>query len=359
MLDGISLHYFEKRDGDHLGTIPLAAAQIGRQHKNQDSGDKAYRHAFLIIEDDKRKSGSPPRHVLCAESDADRDSWVQALVRAVRGEFIERTASATSSSRPPSTFKDPIPDAPRPSTSSSIRSDIAKGPEIPRRQQSKDNVSQPLSAQPLSNVSRDDSNAKLFDKGVAPMLINAREDRKPSVEMDRAAPSITTANIVNHNLAMISSASAPADVSGRSSSLSVPLELSTTASKTSNDPEHLPSPSTTPIKNPRRQSMMPLKSGAAMEALKGAPPPRAPPLQTSLQPTREIPDSPDRDQNRIQRDLISGPTGGAPIPAGFRFGAIKDQAEQDKERKHKSMRLWGFGKQGEQEFVDFDESIDS
>jgi RalA-binding protein 1 len=46
---------------------------------------------------------------------------------------------------------------------------------------------------------------------------------------------------------------------------------------------------------------------------------------------------------RITRDMISGPSNGTPLPAGFRFG--KDS--NDRERKAKSMRLWGFGGKGE------------
>lgn len=42
---------------------------------------------------------------------------------------------------------------------------------------------------------------------------------------------------------------------------------------------------------------------------------------------------------RITRDMISGPSNGTPLPAGFKFG--KDT--NDRERKAKSIRLWGFG----------------
>ena len=49
---------------------------------------------------------------------------------------------------------------------------------------------------------------------------------------------------------------------------------------------------------------------------------------------------------RIQASKISGPQGGAPIPAGFKFGAKDEMPERD--RKAKSGRWgFGFGKMGE------------
>jgi len=58
--------------------------------------ENAYRHAFLIIEAKKGPSGSSIRHVLCAPSDADRDAWVDVLVRYVAGSFDDSYASGSS-----------------------------------------------------------------------------------------------------------------------------------------------------------------------------------------------------------------------------------------------------------------------
>lgn len=95
ILDSPELRYFESPGGAHLGTIKLINARIGSQ-KNEDVGggelDDQYRHAFLIQEPKKKDSTTYVRHVLCAESDIDRDLWVQALVR--------YTGSATSASAP-------------------------------------------------------------------------------------------------------------------------------------------------------------------------------------------------------------------------------------------------------------------
>ncbi|KAG0251009.1 hypothetical protein DFQ27_009041, partial [Actinomortierella ambigua] len=84
------------KDGHHLGSIALTNAQIGRQ-QNQDGGQNdsnfndpnSYRHAFLILEpkkgttivDAKRSNSNVTRHVLCAETDEERDEWVEALIR--------------------------------------------------------------------------------------------------------------------------------------------------------------------------------------------------------------------------------------------------------------------------------------
>ncbi len=78
-----------QRGGQQIGSIVIQGAQIGRQQKSatSDMDDNSYRHAFLILE--KRNPGAPSdsaqlvRHVLCAESDADRDDWVDVLVRAI------------------------------------------------------------------------------------------------------------------------------------------------------------------------------------------------------------------------------------------------------------------------------------
>lgn len=92
VLDGPHLKYYETPGGAHLGTIKLQKAQIGKQahHANEGSaaqganaedGDNQYRHAFLILEPKKKDPNSLTKHVLCAESDRERDQWVDALIR--------------------------------------------------------------------------------------------------------------------------------------------------------------------------------------------------------------------------------------------------------------------------------------
>lgn len=90
----------------------MTHAQIGRQQsqeKSQDvSGDSSkdnssdpnsYRHAFLILEpkkgqtvvDAKKNPNNVIRHVLCAETDLERDGWVEALLVHVGKENSENT----------------------------------------------------------------------------------------------------------------------------------------------------------------------------------------------------------------------------------------------------------------------------
>ncbi|KAK3813432.1 MAG: RhoGAP-domain-containing protein [Benniella sp.] len=105
VLRGPVLEYFDTKDGHHLGSIALTYAQIGRQQAQdkQDGGDStndpnSYRHAFLILEpkkgqtvaDAKRNPNSVMRHVLCAETDEERDEWVEALLVHVGKEAVEQ-----------------------------------------------------------------------------------------------------------------------------------------------------------------------------------------------------------------------------------------------------------------------------
>ncbi|KAG0052722.1 hypothetical protein BGZ83_002191 [Gryganskiella cystojenkinii] len=106
-LRGPVLEYFDTKDGHHLGSIILTYAQIGRQQAqdkpsegNPDSNavdPNSYRHAFLILEpkkgvaaDVKRNPNNVTRHVLCAETDQERDEWVDALLLYVGKEPVEQ-----------------------------------------------------------------------------------------------------------------------------------------------------------------------------------------------------------------------------------------------------------------------------
>ncbi|PGH18732.1 hypothetical protein AJ79_00145 [Helicocarpus griseus UAMH5409] len=91
VLHGPELKYYESPGGPHMGTIKIHHAQIGKQSTSsntnqspsrgiEDDTDNQYRHAFLILEPKKKDSTALVRHVLCAESDEERDSWVEALL---------------------------------------------------------------------------------------------------------------------------------------------------------------------------------------------------------------------------------------------------------------------------------------
>ncbi|EXJ96421.1 hypothetical protein A1O1_01547 [Capronia coronata CBS 617.96] len=86
VLDSPELRYFEAPGGAHLGTIKLLSARIGRQSQTDSAThpevdpENQYRHAFLILEPKRKDMNSHVRHVLCAESDAERDEWVETLL---------------------------------------------------------------------------------------------------------------------------------------------------------------------------------------------------------------------------------------------------------------------------------------
>ncbi|KAF2683451.1 hypothetical protein K458DRAFT_305246 [Lentithecium fluviatile CBS 122367] len=107
VLDGPEFRYYEMAGGAHLGTIKLYSAQIGKQSQQQsnqspqrrdDSEDNQYRHAFLILEPKRKDSSSLVRHVLCAESDEERDAWVEALLQHV--DWQEEGSPTEGSTRP-------------------------------------------------------------------------------------------------------------------------------------------------------------------------------------------------------------------------------------------------------------------
>ncbi|TID27578.1 RhoGAP domain-containing protein [Venturia nashicola] len=98
VLDGPQLKYFDSPGGPRIGVIKLNKAQIGKQAHQQsnqspmgrdDEAENQYRHAFLVLEPKRKDSSSLVRHVLCAESDEERDAWVKALMAYV--DFVDET----------------------------------------------------------------------------------------------------------------------------------------------------------------------------------------------------------------------------------------------------------------------------
>jgi len=105
VLDGPVLRYFETPGGAHLGSIRLPQAQIGKQSSHQkpegehNDSDNQYRHAFLILEPKRKDTSSVVRHVLCAESDVERDDWVSCLMQYIDWKSEKDEPSPSSSHR--------------------------------------------------------------------------------------------------------------------------------------------------------------------------------------------------------------------------------------------------------------------
>jgi RalA-binding protein 1 len=117
--------------------------------------DNSYRHAFLVLEQrtpttalDNGAAGSAQlvRHVLCAESDVDRDLWVDALVKSIAGvdnggkqgaetkdPFVDVQSMATSPaspSYPPSSFPSQPLVAPQTAGTASVASPTGAQPPL-------------------------------------------------------------------------------------------------------------------------------------------------------------------------------------------------------------------------------------
>ncbi|KAG6002414.1 hypothetical protein E4U21_003119 [Claviceps maximensis] len=118
VLDGPLLKYYETTGGTHLGTIKLHNAQIGKQSSNYNNEnhsparqtsaedlDNQYRHAFIILEPKKKDSNAHVKHVLCAESDNERDLWVDVLQQWA-------DSRDTEDAEPPPSFAPPLSSAP-------------------------------------------------------------------------------------------------------------------------------------------------------------------------------------------------------------------------------------------------------
>ncbi|OQE46320.1 hypothetical protein PENCOP_c001G05874 [Penicillium coprophilum] len=109
VLDGPELRYYESPGGPHMGTIKLHHAQIGKQSPKptetapptggEEDSDNQYRHAFLVLEPKKKDSSALVRHVLCAESDEERDTWVDALMEYVESASSENEGRGSISSK--------------------------------------------------------------------------------------------------------------------------------------------------------------------------------------------------------------------------------------------------------------------
>ncbi|KAI9727833.1 MAG: hypothetical protein M1834_007879 [Cirrosporium novae-zelandiae] len=108
ILDGPELKYYESQNGPHLGNIKLQHAQVGRKTQTtnaspsrcEDDIESDFRHAFVILEPKRKDSTAIVRHLLCAESDAERDQWVEALLK-----YVEHDNSSLDASRSDETIK--------------------------------------------------------------------------------------------------------------------------------------------------------------------------------------------------------------------------------------------------------------
>lgn len=294
----------------------ITGAQIGRQQRTPDrkenDEDTEYRHAFLIIEAKRGPGGSNARHVLCAESDADRDGWVEILVRYVTGKYEEELGGSTLVG----SFADS-----RASTSSEAPSDMG----TPTRRTRNIEIA---GAVPLSQVAPEPANAKLFSTPIP------EESPAQSISLPSEGP-LSSSLPVSSPLIPNDDPDALPNVSQRANSeMGHYADLTDQRAVGANKSKQVAASSDQRRKE-RRRSMNPLKTASIPER----------------------PSSPEKDPAVLQtprvdvngKVKISGPMNGTPIPAGYKFGgkdAPPDQLTASERRdKTKSRSFWGFGRQ--------------
>ncbi|TFY80954.1 hypothetical protein EWM64_g3059 [Hericium alpestre] len=375
VVQGPVLEYYESRGGTHLGSISITGAQIGRQQKPVDrresDEENEYRHAFLVIEP-RKGAISSHRHVLCAESDEERDQWVDILVRYVTGSYNDEPVPSNSAGQPQSSVNTSInpgivAGAPRSSTSSNAPVDIAgihRDRKPVGRAMSKDDIAVGP-AVPISQLSQDPANAKLFQS--TPNFDEASIHGSPlkgnDSPMDRQIPSFSDTQTAKRLLENGHPASAPASESPLSSSLPTPspleqatgADLLVAAPRANSELGHYPdladprggrgrlpqpSPEHSRHRHPSRNNYQP-----TLDPVKSTP-------STPHAPDRAP--SPDAGQSTPRPDAngkvkISGPMNGTPIPAGYKFGAKEATPEppaSERREKAKSRMFWNFGRPG-------------
>ncbi|KIJ55385.1 hypothetical protein M422DRAFT_23982 [Sphaerobolus stellatus SS14] len=338
VLQGPVLEYYESRGGAHLGSIQITGAQIGRQQKNaQNSGDEEneYRHAFLIIENKKGANSQSTRHVLCAESDQERDAWVDVLVRYVMGTYDDtglpggnmqpyqqmaqsRPSMSSIMSNDSTVIGSTIGS---PSSKRGQKPEITKGIAIPNNSSSQETlISKPFPNIPLS----ESASSSPLDR-YAPNSIS-----------DRALQAINEDQI---------SASLPSSFEGG------------VLSRAANDRSasalgHYGDTGASPYK--QQPSSTDPRAGRDKKAARRSMHPGFPAGQSLSAPNASLDRAPSPEglsPSEMYKPKISGPMNGTPIPDGYKFGAkdtpsnVDSSSDRDRDRKAKSRNLGGlFGR---------------
>lgn len=367
VLQGPVLEYYESRGGAHLGSIVITSAQIGRQQRTADNDDERnYRHAFLIIEAKKALNGSHSRHVLCAESDAERDSWVDILVRYVSGTFNEDPATSISATPSPISINVNVPPGqgvgsaqPRSSTSSTQDGSVST-PNGKRsmRTMSKDDFSRGA-AIPISQLAQDGTNAKLFHSAPVPVVTqdsrphsaSPTKELEPSAhhERDHYTAEETARRILERGLS-----------SGSSEQLSNSLPTSSPLEASSGNLMYLRANSELGHysdlqrgSHPKQEPFSPENKSKEQRRDKKSVHPGlsviASPTAANFSDRALSPEPSATPLKGGDRAKISAPMNGAPIPAGYKFGGKDAPSESsassnDRREKAKSRSFWNFGR---------------
>ncbi|KAL5492391.1 BEM3 [Sanghuangporus weigelae] len=341
VLQGPVLEYYESRGGAHLGSIQITGAQIGRQQRSGNKGDlddeNEFRHAFLIIEQKRGPAGQNTRHVLCAESDKERDAWVEVLVRYVMGSYNEDERAVVTSTSPVTSSIQSTVLQPRASTSSLTQPDLAN-----RRVLSKDQI-QKSSAMPIpiSQLAVDSSTAKFFSS-IDPVSPTKSPADKGSIS---SLPLIEGSGKSSLDRASAEDTLQPSSLPVTSTlSEATPTLASVGSERSASELGYYPD------LQPLAKQSHPTDTGRPVERTRAS---YYPSLVTSVPSSTDRPPSPEKantivslpalkdDTTRLGK--ISGPINGTPIPAGYKFGGkdpIPEQPSSDRERKARSRAFW-------------------
>ena len=357
---------FRQRGGAHLGSILITGAQIGRQQRTADSDDeKNYRHAFLIIEAKKGPGGSPPRHVLCAESDVERDSWVDILVRYVSGTFNEDApASQSSGPSPISISVAQGLSATQPRSSSSSQDAGTPTSKRGGRSMSKDDISKGH-AVPISQLAPDANNAKLFQTAAIregssiddSQPYSASPTKHTHPQPDHVTAEDMSRRILERSVGGVGLAEPPLSVSlpttspldsasqglvsfRASSEMGHYADMDRGAGGNAHEPSASVDQGRSREARRDRKSFHPGLSTISVSPVISAFPDRA--------SSPDVGSTPLRSGGEVNGKMkISGPMNGAPIPLGYKFGS-RDTGEgsssNDRREKAKSRSFWGFGR---------------
>ncbi|KAG9014360.1 hypothetical protein FRB94_012766 [Tulasnella sp. JGI-2019a] len=383
VLNSPTLEYYESRGGQHLGSIQITGAQIGRQQKSpsarESDDENSYRHAFLVIEAKRGPGGSSVRHVLCAESDAERDSWVELLVRyvvagqgaATKNITVIRNAAAedehrssTSSAEPGvwATARGSFSPSPTNMAGTSVASTSAhSGITAPRSP-----VDTPPrwgqvtrggeEGQPKPSMDSFSESSSISSGLTTPQPINAQTNGMPLTD-SQIAKRLLDRGAGAHSPEVPLSSSLPSNLD--QSPLGDVHSLNSTPPRSNSEQGHYSDLSMGQWTHASGQGGADEKTPTAgsMAGAHDTVSTTVRPGRTSFHPAKSMgsasngvhdrPPSPEKPGSIADaKAKISRPMNGAPIPAGYKFGHDPPlpSVNTDRGRKAKSGRFWGFGK---------------
>lgn len=307
----------------------------------------------------KRGTGASHRHVLCAESDNDRDSWVEILVRYISGVYDEHASASPHSSLYVNTSATTSMSSSQPRSSTSSNPPVEFAPPQRRsgqRAMTKEDINI-SSVVPLSRLAPDSSNVKLFH--ATPTYEEPSGSSSKSSSSEQSVPAFSNAQTAWRLL----------DKGQPSHSQSAESPLSSSLPTTS--PLDAAGGDFTPSIGPRSNSELGhytdlaepqgSRSGGRNPPPSSDPPRHRQGQRTSLhpslepQPSSESPSSGDRPASpeglnqgasRIEMPTkvkISAPMNGTPIPPGHKFGGKEPEVTQNDRRDKVKSRMFQWG----------------